>query len=74
LNYAKRNGEIRYKDAIDLANNFPIDNKYIKTFKEYWNSGKLFEGIYGIKKVTIENETYYIYGENTDNLINKDKF
>jgi len=63
-NYAKRNGEIRYKDAIDLASNFPIDNKYIKTFKEYWNNGKLFEGIYGIKKVTTENETYFIYNEN----------
>ncbi len=62
-NWVKQNKEIRFKDAIELANNFPIDNKYIKTLREYWITGKLFEGVYGIKKIETENEPYYIYKE-----------
>jgi len=63
-NLAKEKGEIRYRDTIELANNFPIDSKYIKTLREYWMNGKLFEGIYGIKNVDTGIDPYYIYDEN----------
>lgn len=62
-NLTKENGETKYRDAIELANNFPVDSKYIKTLREYWMNGKLFEGIYGIKKIDTGTEPYYIYDE-----------
>lgn len=62
-NLAKEKGEIRYKDAIELANNFPIDKRYAKTLREYWMNGKLFEGIHGIEKIDRGTESYYIYNE-----------
>ena len=61
---AKENGKIRYKEAVELANSFPIDKRYLKTFGEYWINGKLFEGIYGIKKIDTGDEVYYTYDEN----------
>ncbi|MCK4339798.1 MAG: radical SAM protein [Candidatus Cloacimonetes bacterium] len=71
-NLAKEMKEITYKDAVELANNFPIDNRYLKTLREYWIKGKLFEGIYGIKKIDTGDEPYYIYNEKnqmSDNVL-----
>lgn len=62
-NLAKENKKITYKDALELANNFPIDKKYIKTLREYWMNGKLFERIHGIKKIDTKGEPYYVYDE-----------
>jgi DNA repair photolyase len=62
-NLVKENGKIAYEDALELANEFPIDKKYIKALREYWMNGKLFDGIYGIKKIDSRGGPYYIYNE-----------
>jgi len=62
-NLAKENEKITYEDAFGLAKEFPIDKKYIRTLREYWVNGKLFEGIHGIKKLDTKGEIYYIYDE-----------
>jgi DNA repair photolyase len=66
-NLAKKKGEIRYRDATELANSFPVVKKFLKTFREYWMDGKLFEGIYSIKRINAGDEPYYIYDKNTSN-------
>ena len=63
-NIAKKEGIISYKDAIEYANNFPIDHKYLKTLEEYWMNGKLFEGIHGIRMINEGNEPHYVYDKN----------
>ena len=57
---AHENGELRLKDAINFAMKFPIDKKYLSTLKEYFLNGKLFEGIYGIRKIVKNDEVIYI--------------
>lgn len=63
-NLVKENGKITYKDAIELANTFPVDSKYIKTLNEYWMNGKIFEGIYGVQKISTRSKPFYIYSNN----------
>ncbi len=65
-NLAKENGEIGYEEAVELANNFPTDRGYLRALREYWMNGKLFEGIYGMKRIDGGSTPYYIYNEIQD--------
>lgn len=60
-NLAKENGEIKYKDAAELASTFPVDSKYFKTLKQFWTSGKMFDGIHGLRKIRTSSGIYYTY-------------
>jgi len=57
---ALENGELRLKDVLQFAINYPVDKKYLSTLKEYFLSGKLFEGVYGIRKIVKNGEVVYV--------------
>ncbi len=57
---AREKGELRLKDAIQLASRFPVDGRYLSALREYFMNGKLFEGIHGIERVVENGEVTYI--------------
>jgi len=56
----RENGKLRLKDALQFAMNFPVDEKYLSALKDYFLSGELFEGVYGVKKVIENGEVVYV--------------
>ncbi len=57
---ARENGKLRLEDVLQFAARFPVDRKYLSTLKEYFLSGKLFEGVYGIRKTVENGEVVYV--------------
>jgi DNA repair photolyase len=57
---ARENGELRLKDVLQFAMNFPVDKRYLSALKEYFLSGELFEGVYGIRKIVENGEVIYV--------------
>ncbi|RSN72295.1 MAG: hypothetical protein DSO07_08470 [Thermoproteota archaeon] len=57
---ARENGELTLREALQFASSFPVDREYLSVLKEYFLNGKLFEGVYGIKKEAKDGEVVYV--------------
>lgn len=55
----QKNGKISLIDAIALAKNFSVDDRYLTALRKYWINGELFKGIYGIKRILEDGEIIY---------------
>jgi hypothetical protein len=56
----RENGELTLREALQFASSFPVDREYLSVLKEYFLNGKLFEGVYGIKKEIKNSDVVYI--------------